>query len=357
MDPLKETLEQVRARQNKELLIRNNPLSLYPDSLDSLLQHNFPPARWIVDGLIPSEGLTIMSAMPGSFKTWIMLEIALCVAQGRKLFDQYNTELVGVLIVDEESGARMLHERFKKLHASEGLPISYFSREGHKISQEYVDSLISVCLANDVGLVIFDSLVRLHQGDENTSRDMAELFNLFKQLADNGISVLIAHHNRKSTPGSYNPSGDMRGSSDILAAVDCHLAVHRDKNSEYVEIRQTKNRYERELSPFKLRFTEAKGYSEFQFVGTIQTKDERRGYLKQAIITQLIKAPYPTKKALLETLNLSGIDIKKGALGDLLDELKADGKIDSKPGLRTAIHYFVPDQESAKDAESDSIYD
>lgn len=355
MDPLNETIEQVRIRQNKELLIRNNPLSLYPESLDALLERSFSPTRWIVEGLLPSEGLTIMSAMPGSFKTWIMLEIALCVAQGRKLFGQYQTRASGVLIVDEESGTRMLNERFKQLNAPKGLPIIYFSREGHKVSPEYIDSLISVCLANNISLVIFDSLVRLHQGDENTSRDMSDLFNLFKQLADNEISVLIAHHNRKGIPGSYNPSGDMRGSSDILAAVDCHLAVNRNKNSEYVEVRQTKNRYMREVPPFKLRFVERDGYSEFHFVELLETKNQQRDKLKQIILEQLVKEPNPTKKDLLNQLTALGIDIKLGTLGDLLEELKTSEKIDTKPGTRNAIHYFVADNTSA--AKNGGIYE
>lgn len=335
-----ENLEQIRERQEKELRIRNNPLSLYPETLDSLLDHKFPPTRWIVEGLIPTEGITIVSALPGSFKTWMLLEIALCVTQGRKLFGQYATEVVGVLIVDEESGARMLNERFKQLRAAHGLPITYFSRAGHKISQKYIDSLISVCLANDISLIIFDSLVRLHQGDENTSKDMAELFNLFKQLTDNGLSVLISHHNRKGVPGSYNPSSDMRGSSDILAAVDCHLALNRLKD-EYVEARQTKNRYMREIPPFKLRFVNEQDYSEFQFVESLRTKADERDEFKVAVTGQLSQEPGLTKKLLLEKLNLLGVDIKSGLLGDLLDELKAGGKVNTKPGLRNAVHYFV----------------
>lgn len=338
---MQENIQQTRARQNKELLIRNNPLSLYPESLDELLGRKFPPTRWIVEGLIPSEGITIMSAMPGSFKTWMMLDIALAVTQGYKLFGQYDTQTAGVLIVDEESGARMLNERFRQLGAPRGLPIAYFSRAGYKVSQDYIDSLISVCLTRNINLIIFDSLVRLHQGDENTSKDMAELFDLFKQLADNGLSVLIAHHNRKSMPGSYNPSGDMRGSSDILAAVDCHLAINRQKDSEYIEVRQTKNRYMREARPFRLRFLEQDGISSFQFVETLRTKDDRRTEFKEEILKQLADESNPTKKLLLERLNKMGVNIKLGTLGDLLEELVHDGQVDSKSGTRNAVHYFL----------------
>lgn len=339
---MKENIEQSRIRQNKELLIRNNPLSLYPESLDELLERKFPPTRWIVEGLIPSEGITILSATPGSFKTWLMLDIALSVTQGHRLFGRYNTQVTGVLIIDEESGARMLNERFKQLRAPRGLPIAYFSRAGYKVSQDYIDSLISVCLTRNISLVIFDSLVRLHTGDENTSKDMAGLFDLFKQLVDNSISVLIAHHNRKSMPGNYNPSGDMRGSSDILAAVDCHLAINRQKNSDYIEVHQTKNRYMRESRPFKLRFVEQDGFSSFEFVEAIQTKDDKRTELKQAILSQLSKEPYPTKKQLLLRLNETSIAIKLGMLGDLLDELVLSNQVVSKSGIRNAVHYSVP---------------
>jgi hypothetical protein len=305
------------------------------------LDYEFPPTRWLIEGLVPTEGITIISAMPGSFKTWMLLEIALCVTQGSKLFGQYSTEESGVLIIDEESGARMLNERFKQLRAPRGLPITYLSRAGHKISQDYIHSLISICLSNNISLVIFDSLVRLHQGDENTSKDMAELFNLFKQLADNGLSVLIAHHNRKGVPGSYNPSSDMRGSSDILAAVDCHIALNRLKNDEYVEVRQTKNRYMREASPFKVRFVSGQEYSEFQFVEAILTKSDERDSIKSAITMQLRQEPGLTKKLLLERLNLIGVNVKLGQLGDLLEELMLTNVVASQAGSRRAVHYSV----------------
>ncbi len=288
-----------------------------------------------------------MSAAPGSFKTWMMLEIALSATLGRKLFGEFMTEQTGVLLVDEESGPRILQERFRQLGADEQLPIMYFSREGHKINQEYIESLISVCLSNGIGLVIFDSLVRIHQGDENASKDMSELFDHFKQLADQGISVLIAHHNRKSIPGSYNPSGDMRGSSDILAAVDCHIALSRQSNGEYVLVQQTKNRYMPELKPFKLRFAEQNERSQFQFIETLTTKDDRRNELKAAILKQLITEPNPTKKNLLDILNALGVDVKLAQLGELLSELKSSEMIDHRPGSRNAVHYFATDKGSA----------
>ncbi|MFY9228329.1 MAG: AAA family ATPase [Candidatus Microsaccharimonas sp.] len=343
-----ENLAEFRASGNKELLIRNNPLSLYPERLGDLLNRQFPTTRWVVDSLIPSEGMTILSAAPASFKTWVMLEIALVVVRGGKLFDHFQTSPTGVLLIDEESGERILNERFKQLGASGSPPIMYFSRQGYKVNADYIDSIISVCLKNNIGLVMCDSMVRLHSGDENSSRDMSEFADQLRRLADNGIAVLMAHHNRKAAAGaSYNPSGDIRGSGDILASADCHIALNRQSGGDYITVYQTKNRYMREIAPFKLRFVEHNDRSEFQLMEVLQSKDEVRTQLKQAVYAQLKATPNPTKKGLLGKLQESGVAIKLGLLGTILDELVTENRVGTKDGMRNAVHYFVTENGSA----------
>lgn len=310
------------------------------NTISSLLSYEFPPTRWVVEGILPAEGLTIMSAAPGSFKTWVMLEIALSVANNRRLFDKYETFKTGVLVVDEESGPRLLQERLKKLGAEKDLSIYYISRSGRKVTQDYINDLLATCVEKQIGLVMFDSLVRLHTGDENTSKDMSQLFDLFKQLTDNGLAILIAHHNRKAMAGSYNPSGDMRGSSDILAAVDCHMALSRQANSDYVAVQQTKNRYMKEVRPFKLRFSEMNGRNEFHFMGELKSREDERSDTKEAIIASLSKSPNLTKKMLHEELSEScGVGLSR--LGTLVDELESDGLISSTPGTRNSILYTI----------------
>jgi hypothetical protein len=324
-------------------------LKLKPDSLDALLNRVFPPVRWTIEGLLPSEGLTIISAAPGSYKTWLMLEMALSIAQGIPLFGKYPTNKAGVLIVDEESGPRMLNERFRKLGATSGLPILYFSRLGRKVDRDFIELLQEICDESNIGVVIFDSLVRFHQGDENASRDMSELFNSFKLLADKGRAVLIAHHNRKSMPGNYNPSGDMRGSGDILAAIDCHIAVSRNRNSDYIDVLQTKNRYIQELRPFKLRFSTDADRFQFEFIRETKTIDDRHQDLKGLIVTHLEKNTQPTQIELLDELISVGVEIKTVKLRTLLHELVAEGAVKTKPGTRNASHYYIPlaDKEDA----------
>ncbi|AHB42289.1 DNA repair protein RadA [Candidatus Saccharibacteria bacterium RAAC3_TM7_1] len=311
-------------------------------SLDSLMTQYFPTARWTVESIIPEGGLTILSAAPGSFKTWLMLEITLSIAEGRSLFGKYSTNKTGVLFVDEESGPRMLQERFKQLGSVEGLPIHYTSRQNTRVTEAYVESLLVICKEKEIGLVMFDSLVRLHSSDENASKDMSELFNLFRQLTDSGLSVLIAHHNRKPNQGNYNPSGDMRGSSDILAAVDCHMAMSRQNGSEYVLVQQTKNRYMPEIRPFKLRFVLENETSYFEFVGEEKNRSSERADDKQYIVDTLkINESDITKKLLYELLASNGKKIGMNRLGEYLEELIVDELVFTSEGPRTAVYYHI----------------
>ncbi len=314
-----------------------------PKTLANLMNIKFPKSRWIVEDLIPCEGITLLSAAPASFKTWLALDIAINVAKGSDFLDKYSTQKSNVLIIDEESGERMLQERFKSLGAPLDLPIYYFSRQGFKMNDfNDVDKLISTCEEYDIKLAIFDSLVRIHSGDENSSRDMSKLLNLFKQLSDKGVSCLILHHNVKNNGmNSYSPANSMRGSGDILAAADVHMAL--SQSGERVTIQQTKNRFMREISAFKVKLVENEdSTNQFEFVGAAQSKDSVDKLRKEAILSQINETPGLNLTQLRDNLAVNGEDIPQKKFRELVDELEHDDKmIHARPGARNAINYFA----------------
>lgn len=223
-----------------------------PFSLEELMLRKFPESRWLVDGLIPEAGITAISGTPASFKTWVHLFLARSVASGHPLFDKFPVKHTGVLIIDEENGERELQQRFKVIDHEPLLPIYMQSLTGFKLLEETTTQLIVHCVEHEIGLVIFDSLVRINAGgDENDALKMATVFQAMKRLTSEGITVVFIHHNRK--PSGFKRSVlsfDMRGSSDILAAVDCHIAIERDKEANTLTLNQTKLRSAEELKPF-----------------------------------------------------------------------------------------------------------
>src|SRR4051812_45580402 len=103
----------------------NDTIKLNTERLKDLLAEQFPPEIWLVDGLVPDEGVTIISGSPGSFKTWLYMELAVKVATGKLAFGHFNTKQTGVLIIDEESGKRRLQKRFKQLAATDDMSIHF----------------------------------------------------------------------------------------------------------------------------------------------------------------------------------------------------------------------------------------
>jgi hypothetical protein len=91
-------------------------------------------------------------------------------------------------------------------------------------------------------LIIWDSLVEFHDGDEQSSTETREFMRHFRYLADAGATVLALHHT-----GKADSAQRYRGSSDIEAAVDTAFLL--------TTVGTNKSRLERlRLTPFKTRF-------------------------------------------------------------------------------------------------------
>ncbi|HYH75810.1 MAG TPA: AAA family ATPase, partial [Candidatus Saccharimonadales bacterium] len=298
---------------------QNNTINLQPRQLKDLLATTFPPEIWLVESLIPDEGVTILSGSPGSFKTWLYMEIAVKVSTGSLALGHFPTKQTGVLIIDEESGERRMQKRFKQLAAKGDMPIHFTSRVGYKMSKAYAETIVSKADELKAGLVIFDSFTRFNGADENASGDMATLMDCYHQLADAGLAVLILHHNRKGTAGPSNPAAEMRGSSDILAAADCHIAVSRVGQSEFVRLTQTKNRDIWEPQPFELRFHE--NAAEFEYVGTGKSSAEWHREQLDEIVSFVGANPGLSQRQIVTQIKTQGFKGGNRKIMDLLDEL------------------------------------
>lgn len=315
-------------------------LNLLTERVGELLLEEFPPEAWVVDQLIPAKSVSILSGSPGSFKTWLYMEIAVKVAKGHSAFGNFSTKQTGVLVVDEESGRPRLQKRFKQLAATDDLPIHLLSRTGYKMNQLYADGIAEKAIDLGAGLIIFDSLTRFmgEKIDENASGDMARLMDYYRQLADRGLSVLILHHNRKDGAGGFNPAQSLRGSSDILAAVDCHIAVSRVGQSEHVKLVQTKNRDIWEPVPFELRFHE--NASEFEYVGSDKTPSERHREHLDKLFETVTTYPGLTKTQLIKQAKLQGVPAGLKKIGDFIEELVLNGELDVQEASRGGQKYY-----------------
>jgi len=297
-----------------------------PIFLNNLLEKKFKAPLWMVDKLIPAEAITIISGAPKSYKSFISLYLALCISQGKKAFEQYDCKKNGIVIVDEENHERFIKERVEKLGAIENLGISFISQKRFSLTNEdHIGGLMDICDERDAKVIILDSLVRLHDLEENSSKDIAKVFANVKVLCENGFTVIILHHERKE--GAYNSSAQtrMRGSSDISAAVDSHIAIKKDPDNENIIIvDHAQCRCAREEGAFTLEIVETEKNMRFEFKGKLDSKKESAFNKAKEIIPVIIKE--------------YGNEISRG---DLTKKVKS--QVGAK-NIRKALNFLIKDE-------------
>jgi hypothetical protein len=190
-----------------------------------------PDDKWIIDRILPREGITLISSQPKCYKTWLILYITKCLATGIPLFGKFPLRKSKVLVINEENGDRLLQERLKRIGVPLNDEIIFRNLQGTKIdNMKDIDLLKSLIKKEKFDVIVFDNLVRIHNKEENSATEMRSIFEHLKELLKVGVSIIITHHqNKGSFSGGFK---GIRGSSEIAAFVNCSFSLERvgDKN-------------------------------------------------------------------------------------------------------------------------------
>lgn len=217
----------------------------------------FDPSRivfptWLVDGLIPEGSTCCIYGAPNTGKSFLVLDMALAIATGRKWLGLATRSEVGttkergkvVYILAE--GPEGLNRRIAAWLQHQGtmwedgvaelanhffIPLIEHIHLDRPADLELVIALIKE-KCPDVALIIFDPLVSFMAGDENSARDSQALITALRRIVetfkDSRCSVLMVHHT-----GKEGWKGE-RGSSALRGGVDAHLQLN-DKGKLTVE--------------------------------------------------------------------------------------------------------------------------
>lgn len=216
-------------------------------SLQQHIHEGFPTLNWRINKILPSRGITILGGSSGSYKTWAAMQLALACASGNNFLENFPVEKCNVLYVDEENGDITLLNRFQMLINGfqlkddfNNLHLSIF--DNIKLDDEKnVGRLASVIKRNNIKVVIFDSMVRCMNGEEDKARDVRKVFENLKKLFTifPEISFVILHHTSK---GKGNSMDKLRGSGDFAAFADVILMFNTFHN-KIVNLDCVKNRH------------------------------------------------------------------------------------------------------------------
>src|SRR3989344_1327545 len=313
-----------------------------PDALlfRELIEADFGPEIWFIEKLIPINTITVISGDPESFKTWLTMDIALKAAKGELFLSKFPTMQKTVLFIDEENTSRMIQKRYKLLNASSDLQIHYLTNTVFKITKsECLNYLEKYIEEHNIGLVIMDSLIRIHNGDENTARDMSRVYDGLRRLRTNfpNLNIIVTHHHRKQGLGPKNVSQMMRGSSDILASVDVHLAV--SSTGEQIALIQNKLRGDEKLKPFNIDIIKGNAWR-FEYSGETKQDELAINVAKEIIANILQEKKDLDRKPILQMVKEVQA-IGNNAIGNALSELLKEKKLKLKIGHRNKQSYSL----------------
>jgi archaellum biogenesis ATPase FlaH len=192
---------------------------------------------WIVNGLIPARGVTIIAGEAGAGKTWLALLLAQAITFGNDFLGR-STLNTQVLYLDRENPLSLVRDRLKVLFggASKFRPWGLWCQDEPPLIGD--SRLLEFAKAEP--LIIIDSMIRFHRADENSATQMAPIMAFLRELATAGASIVVLHHKAKSETSSY------RGSSDIIAGADAAFAL--SKRDGLLELKTIKNRFAAEAS-------------------------------------------------------------------------------------------------------------
>lgn len=227
------------SRPSSFVLTTPGPVRLF--STEELL--TMPSPEWLIDGILPQGAVAALYGPPETFKSFVGLDIGLCVAtdlawHGREA--QHGM----VLYIAAEGGAGIAkrvrawlqHHGIKASRANVSWMIEAVSVFAGSDDLERLQMRLEREVGEQPVLVIIDTLARCFVGDENQQEDMgAFVAGLDLIRKEYGATVLAIHHT--------NLGGEReRGNTALRGASDTMIAVTRVPKSDYVSIECSKQK-------------------------------------------------------------------------------------------------------------------
>lgn len=253
------------------------------------------PPPWLIGsddtaGVLPAGQLAVLFGPSGLGKTFLALDLAFCTAAGIPKWNGFPVKQGPAVYVAAE-GANSLSVRVPALLKHYGLPqkpaaLRFMTAPVNLYDPRDLDASIAAIRAQSVApaLIVIDTLARCMLGaDENTVKDMAQTIANVDRLKNAfDAAVLMVHHSGKS--------GDMRGSTALLGAIDKQISVelawgmaHKPKEERIIRVSSTKTK---DGEDFRDMFFQLK---------TIPVPTKRRPKAKSAVLVRCDPPPREPK--------------------------------------------------------------
>lgn len=328
-----------------------------------------PPRPWIVPKKLIREAFTVMGAPGSAGKSLYNLQIATAIAIAGEYPDKAK-ELIGVpvrescnvLVINNEDPDDELDRRLAavmrafqidrqavhgRIHLMSGakkkFKLAIEDAKGNVEAGPELPLIIEYIKENDIGAVIFDPLLSIHNSDESSNTKMQRVVETLTAIAaDLRIAVLVSHHTTKPPmAGTDSFAGNVnaiRGASAVKdgSRISLTLFGMGVKDGDRLGIpKEHRHRYVR-LDDAKANLHLASPFAEWFFKESVQVGEDSMGVLRPV---QLKEATADDHALLIEVLTPALEGVTALSLKAAIMHLKATDffKEISEPGIRERI--------------------
>lgn len=213
------------------------------EDLGTLVNESVPTPPAIVDGLIRRGEKCVIGGASKSFKSWLVLDLALSVAHGIPWLERQVTP-GRVLVVNLELPRWNIRSRLKEIAFARGIKISadrvlVWNLRGKNVPPEILRREIASRKPSDLSLVIIDPAYKLlFDREENNAKDIAGLLNQIEGISeDTGAAVVIPAHFAKGNASGKEAMDRISGSGVFARDPDSIITLtrHEEESAFVVE--------------------------------------------------------------------------------------------------------------------------
>ena len=212
---------------------------------------------WLVEDWLPDASITFLISPPESYKTWILLDLAVSVSAGVPFLGSYTVNSTGpTLIIQQEDSHSGLTDRLAliveqkmgltadidsdewQVPSMPDLPIyihpSRMLRFDNKVVVEELEKQIESLRPK---VVLIDPLYSTTSSTDNYMSDLANQMMVLKAWRDKyGCSFVIAHHSKKNLDPDSTAREDSWGSQFLNAFLEAGWQIRRNPKLAQNEI-------------------------------------------------------------------------------------------------------------------------
>lgn len=221
--------------------------------------NSMPPPSWLIQDMVPAQGITTVFGAPGSAKSFLALDMALSIATGSAFHGKTcHPGQVVYSLGEGLSGLKYRIEAWCLAHPTADrdlikknfvvIPKAVHLLEKHDTQMLYN----TIRRVGSVDLLIIDTLARaLVGGDENSAGDIGMAISVCDTVRDMcGSATMLVHH--MDAQGTK-----ARGSTAIPGASDCMIKMVKDENQKVIRVTNTK---QKDAEEFKSMFFDLNPY-------------------------------------------------------------------------------------------------